>query len=327
MALGRIRTKYTRMSHEIQTQYVPDGLETWTAVSTPHKSGQNFETLRLYCLVLASGGIPYTTETSSGTLYVPESWLSKAQEEIYAFAQEEHHWHNPDPGYQPLQYGRIEPTLWVFFGLLVLHIVTQTEMYKGIGRIEWQQWGSAKEWLILQGQWWRTGTALTLHNDAAHLLGNIGLGGLFVGLLCKEIGSGWGWLLVLGSGMLGNAGNAWFSPAGHTAVGASTAIFGAVGAIGGLRALQGQTGRVVFDSLLPLGACLGIVALLGTGGGNTDVGAHFWGFGCGLFFGALFGSALRREWVPTPLSNTIAAVVAVGLLCSAWVCAIGKATS
>ncbi|MFO7716945.1 MAG: rhomboid family intramembrane serine protease [Thermodesulfobacteriota bacterium] len=315
------------MPHEIQTQYAPKGIENWTAVISPHTPESDFETLRLYCLVLASRGVPYTTDSANGALYVPEPWFPTAQEEINAFAQEEHHWHNPDPGYQPLHYGRIEPTLWVFFGLLLLHIVTQSEMYTGLGRIEWQQWGSAKEWLILQGQWWRTGTALTLHNDAAHLVGNIGLGGLFVGLLCKEIGSGWGWFLVLSSGMLGNAGNAWLSPSGHTAVGASTAIFGAVGAIGGLRALQGQTGRVVFDSLLPLGACLGIVALLGTGGGNTDVGAHFWGFGCGILLGALFGIALRWGWVPTPLSNRLAAVTAIGLLGSAWLCAIGSATS
>ena len=301
----------------------------WVELTSQARLAQGRQTISLYCLVLASRGIPYQLRSTSEQriLCVPESWLETARNELETFALEEEAWHNPEPGHVPLRYGRIEPTLWVFFGLFVFHLLTTATVYEGLGHIAWQEWGSAKEWLILQGELWRSGTALTLHADSAHLAGNIGLGALFVALLCREIGSGWGWLIVVGSGMLGNIGNAWISTYGHTAVGASTAVFGAVGAIGGLRAWQGRGNRVVLDSLLPLGAGLGILAMLGTGGGNTDVGAHFWGFGCGVVLGNLFGGALRLSWVPSSRSNRWAGLTAAALIGGSWLLAISTQIS
>jgi hypothetical protein len=123
---------------------------------------------------------------------------------------------------------------------------------------------------------------------------------------------------------LANIANAWTSPVGHDALGASTAIFAAVGVIGGLRALQGRPGRVFLDSILPLGAGLGILAMLGTSGANTDIGGHFWGFGLGLAWGSLFGAFLRLGWSPTPSSNRLAGLLALGLICSCWGLALGN---
>ena len=72
-------------------------------------------------------------------------------------------------------------------------------------------------------------TALTLHADWQHLLGNLLIGGIFISRLCRDLRSGPAWLLLLASGALGNLANAWLQNPAHRAVGASTAIFGAVG--------------------------------------------------------------------------------------------------
>ncbi|MCE1226661.1 MAG: hypothetical protein LWW87_09280 [Geobacteraceae bacterium] len=48
-------------------------------------------------------------------------------------------------------------------------------------------------------------TALTLHADLQHLLGNLTIGGLFVFLLCRETGTGLSWFLLLAAGGLGQS--------------------------------------------------------------------------------------------------------------------------
>ena len=40
--------------------------------------------------------------------------------------------------------------------------------------------GQAQAQLLLEGQWWRAATALTLHADAGHVLGNCLFGALFM---------------------------------------------------------------------------------------------------------------------------------------------------
>src|SRR2546422_4485816 len=58
---------------------------------------------------------------------------------------------------------------------------------------------------IVAGEWWRTVTALTLHADVPHLLGNAVASVVLVGAVSRELGPGLGlWLLVL-AGAGGNA--------------------------------------------------------------------------------------------------------------------------
>jgi len=107
---------------------------------------------------------------------------------------------------------------------------------------EWFQRGSADATRMMAGEWWRAVTALTLHADATHLLGNALASALLVTAVCQELGSGVGlWLLLL-AGAGGNAITATVHRAGHVSVGASTAMFGAIGVLAGLRIVA--AGRV-----------------------------------------------------------------------------------
>jgi len=82
---------------------------------------------------------------------------------------------------------------------------------------------------IQRGQWWRAWTALTLHLDSAHLVANLGAGVWFGYLAAREIGSGSSWLLTVTGAALANLVEGRFGPATHRSVGASTAVFTALG--------------------------------------------------------------------------------------------------
>jgi len=148
--------------------------------------------------------------------------------------------------------------------------------------------GSADAALILDGEWWRGVTALCLHADIAHVLGNALFGFYFVTAVCRALGSGLGLTLVLAAGAGGNWLNAVSYGRFHDSVGASTAVFGAIGVLAGLalaqRRRQGVRGRRL---IVPIGAGLGLLAMLGTTGARVDIWAHFYG----LFVGAALGLA------------------------------------
>jgi membrane associated rhomboid family serine protease len=154
----------------------------------------------------------------------------------------------------------------------------------------WFQAGAVNSHAVLaQGQWQRLLTALTLHADQMHLVSNFVIGGFITQLLCKSVGSGTAWLSLLLSGLLGNLLNIVFRSEPHYSVGFSTAIFAAIGILCGRQIFS--PGPVLRQLILPLGAGIGLLAMLGSGNesGRTDLGAHLFG----LFSGLLCGLLLR----------------------------------
>jgi membrane associated rhomboid family serine protease len=133
-------------------------------------------------------------------------------------------------------------------------------------------------------------TALTLHADVVHLAGNVILGGGIIHLLSKVVGTGLGWALIFMTGVSGNFLNVVFHRSQHLSVGFSTAVFGAVGLSCGLEIIRR---RRLKGALVALGAGLGLLAMLGTGGERVDLGAHLWGFAVGVALGV--GTSFWRQ--------------------------------
>jgi membrane associated rhomboid family serine protease len=171
--------------------------------------------------------------------------------------------------------------------LLLVYLLEQNRAFA----LDWIATGAADAGLIGQGEWWRVVTALCLHGDAAHLVGNVALGSLFGVLASHRFGSGLAWCGILVSGALGNAINALVQWAPHTSIGASTAVFGALGILAAhtwrTRARHGQATLVRWA---PVISGVVLLSLLGTGGERTDVLAHVTGFGSGVLLGAVFAS-------------------------------------
>ena len=158
------------------------------------------------------------------------------------------------------------------------------------------------------GEWWRLLTPLFLHADAGHLWGNL-FGGLFFGyFLARRIGVGWTYGAALLFGVLGNALNLLtFWSGSHLSIGASTAVFGLLGALPGLRLvdLQREQGERPVSALEKrraawqrggvLAAGLVLLAWLGAGGERTDVLAHLYGFLAGFMVMLVAGRWLTRQ--------------------------------
>jgi membrane associated rhomboid family serine protease len=188
------------------------------------------------------------------------------------------------------------------------------------GESAWFEAGSARaSRMVALGEWWRALTALTLHADLGHALGNVLAGALFGGSVCARLGTGVGAALLLAAGGLGNVANALYHRAGgHDSVGASTAVFAAVGILAadvlGARRLP-RGGR-----LAPLGAAFGLFAMLGTSE-RADYGAHLFGLAAGLALGLLVARPLPAP--PPQRAQLLWGSLAGAALAGAWSLALG----
>jgi membrane associated rhomboid family serine protease len=184
------------------------------------------------------------------------------------------------------------------------------------GRRAWFEDGSADAGRMLAGEWWRAVTALTLHADVPHLLGNGVACVLLVSAVCRSLGPGLGLWLVLLAGAGGNALTAATYGGGHASVGASTAIFGAIGVLAVLRIFAPRRvdagGRKWW---VVAAASLALLAMMGTGP-NADLLAHLFGLLVGSGLGLIAGLALRRT-PPTSIQWMLVAAAGTAILV-AW---------
>jgi len=176
--------------------------------------------------------------------------------------------------------------------------------------------------VIRNHEYWRCITALTLHADAQHFFGNLLFGGLLLGLAARRMGLGLALLLAVLAGTLGNAANALYRPPSHVSLGFSTAVFSLAGIIGADSALrEGLTHGGWRKVLLPPGAALALLAMLGTGGERTDYAAHIFGLAAGTGLGLIAGYILRERGVPRPALQILPGLIALLLPLLAWLAA------
>lgn len=280
------------------------------------------EQARTWALVLRSQHIAHRLDRTAGTwsLWVPEDVHLEATTQLARYEEENAGWtvHLP-PG---PAFDNTTTTALVALALGIFHTVTGLYL-AGFGHapIRWVELGSAHAGPIMAGEWWRVVTALTLHADAAHILGNLAFGGFFITLLCRQLGAGFGWSLVLWSGILGNLINAVLQDPAHRAIGASTAVFGAVGLLSGLRMMEPQW-YAWKDRVLPVAVGLIFLGLLGSGGERTDLGGHLFGFLAGLGLGAGVGAWLKAHALPSRRTQRAMGGLAVLILVVAWLTAL-----
>ncbi len=140
--------------------------------------------------------------------------------------------------------------------------------------------------ILIESQWWRLVTALTLHADIVHLVGNCLIGANIILLLSRAVGYGLCWFMVLMTGTAGNLINILIRDQPHLSVGFSTAVFAAIGILTGIRLRSAQKASLK-QYVLPLGAGTALLTFLGSAGPTTDIGAHFFGFISGIIMGVV----------------------------------------
>jgi membrane associated rhomboid family serine protease len=273
----------------------------------------------LWALVLESRGIPCTIKPEGNVwcLFVPHDSFHAALNELRLFEEENRDWPPRAAARAPME----ENTLATIFVLLLLaafHNLTRLDFsHLGHYPSDWISLGSADSAKILDGQWWRLVTALTLHSGWLHLLGNLVIGGIFIIFVCRYLGTGLAWLLLLGTGVLGNLANAFFQEPSHISIGASTAVFGAIGILTSLNLLRHR--RYLRRRWpLHLGAALSLLTMLGTEGVHTDLGAHLFGFLSGTVLGLVAGYLVGAYGRPGRVVDVLLSLVSVIAVVSAW---------
>ena len=240
-------------------------------------------------LVLLSVGIPQQTLADvSGrfVVVVPAEFVEQAKFEIWQYEQENQPTPAEPENIRP-DYGRAFPGVIAY--LLVI-VAIGWMSGQGSFDLDWFGAGRVDGNLIREGDWWRPFTALTLHGGIKHILGNIVFGILFGIIAGGLLGPGLAWLGIVVAGGLGNTLNVYLLDASHRSIGASTAVFAALGIISGFV----WRGKLMAQDRWAwrLGPIVGGIALLAyTGTGsieeNTDTGAHVAGFACGFVTGMI----------------------------------------
>ncbi len=273
---------------------------------------KTYQQAYLWSLVLQSVNIPHVLEKfqEGWLITVTEQFRDAAIGHIASFEQENRNWPPPkEEAVGLFVFRERQPPTLFFMGLLLIFYWVTGPWITGS---RWFTAGAVDLKQILEhGQWWRLITGLTLHADPVHVLGNVVIGGIVIHFLCKILGSGLGWFLVLAAGTAGNGFNIILRSGQHLSVGFSTAVFGAIGILTGLELKRQFKLRGL---LLPFGAGVSLLAMLGSSGERTDLGAHFCGLLAGIGIGiivALFPAFLawcntwKRQFFLWALSVTV----------------------
>ena len=149
------------------------------------------------------------------------------------------------------------------------------------------------------GEWWRAVTALTVHRELDHLGGNLAFGAFFGYFVGRYLGSGVGWLAVLLAASGANALNAWVQSPAHRSIGASTAVFAALGMLVTYTWRRGYLARHAVARAHRADRRRHRPARVhGHGAARTRIlGAHLFGFIAGLGAGLALARFAPVEWL------------------------------
>lgn len=160
---------------------------------------------------------------------------------------------------------------------------------------EWPAWverGALEARAVVEGgEWWRAATALFLHADAGHLTSNLISGVFAFAAVVTTMGIVRGWVAIWVAAIVGNLAVAWMNAGSdYRSVGASTAVFAALGVLVGRSvrvAMRAERARRWRAALLPLATGVAVLGLYGAGEQRVDVLAHVTGFVAGVVAGAV----------------------------------------
>jgi membrane associated rhomboid family serine protease len=268
-----------------------------------------------WALVLDSVGIPYERRTTveGSSLWVLPTDHARAAFELQYYLRE-----NRRPPAAPLVWPNHPHALYGVYGYALILIAVTLAAVLHLGGRNWHAAGVLDAGFLERGEAWRVLTALTLHADLPHLLSNLAFGALFGYPAARLFGPGIAWLLILLGGGMAYGADAMLHPPNHQLLGASTAVFTALGlvaAYGWRRHLRNWSPWMRRSA--PLIGGIALLAFTGTGGESTDLLAHLAGFVVGTGMGAL----CARLPMPPPGQNGLqwaAGLTATALLAAAW---------
>jgi rhomboid protease GluP len=244
-----------------------------------------------YSLMFEARGIAHDMELrdQQWVLTVDPQALAKAEEEIRRYSAERSVARPQAIPMQPFGGGWIGGCAFIIILLLVAY-AAGLQLFGA----DWFTLG-AVDASPVHRQVWRALTAITLHLDQLHLMGNV-FAGLVVGAAASRLlGPGVAWGAALAAAGAGNYLEMWIAPPTHRSIGASSLVFAALGVVTGVawsHRLALRERRWYRWAPMIIGASL--LTLFGAGGERVDVLAHLLGF----VFGTGAGAALAAAQIP-----------------------------
>jgi rhomboid protease GluP len=187
------------------------------------------------------------------------------------------------------------PGSWVLFALTAVCVgVFLAEERAGGSEVRevLLRFGASRPAHVRTGEWWRFFTALFVHIGPRHLLGNMATLLVLGPALVAALGP-WRFLAVyLLAGVAGNALSYQVTPPDVVSAGASGAILGVLGALGGQRLRFAASAR--YRGWQVVAALLAYLAVAVGAEPGVDTMAHLGGLAAGLVLGLL---------IPPPTTN------------------------
>ncbi len=266
-----------------------------------------------WSLVLASQGIEPELHPAPGgpgaTLSIPEVELGRARAILAQYQRENRHrrWQTA-----------VARVGWVFDwqALGWVALVTLVHLLSIVDKSPLAAAGDFDSVAARGGAWWRSITALFLHVDARHLISNLTIGLVFLGVAMAEYGAGPALLASTLSGVAANWIGLAFRPEHYHGLGASGFVMAALGMIS-VRAFRLEEWRQRPTLTAARGVIsAGFLLILFGFSPESDVLVHVAGFAVGAGLGLLlrpFGGDVPRQtrW-DLPCKLGFAALVSLG---------------
>jgi rhomboid protease GluP len=251
-----------------------------SAASTSRREQADHWSLVLWAMDIANDVV---VDDTGYHINVSPHNIENARRQLAAYEAENSNWPPRDSEVYHEDGAARHPPIILLMGVLVLVYAVSGPW---ADHSPWFQKGAVMgEKILHHRQWWRVFTALTLHSNDVHLLGNVLIGGFLVHFLLRTFGTGLGLTLLLACGGIGNYINVMLQGTVHNSVGFSTAVFATIGILTGRQCvLRKNMARTI---LPPIAAGIGLLAMLGASGEHTDLGAHFFGLVVGFITGTV----------------------------------------
>lgn len=244
---------------------------------------ENQDQLSICSLVLSAMEIPHSIskKESMGVIRVSANDKERATYHLSAYLAENRDWPPRALPADEISSGIQPPTIIIIGALILFYSVTGPWDSHSI----WFESGAGNSSAIIhRGEYFRLLTALTLHADLTHLLGNCFIGGFLLHFFCRLVGPGMGLAATLTAAIIGNGINVYLHGDGHLFIGFSTAVFAVIGMLV-MASYQNRKTLSRFHLFLPFMAGIALLAMLGSSGERTDLGAHLFGLLSGIVIG------------------------------------------
>ena len=234
-----------------------------------------------WSLVFHAMGIPHKIISlqSGWIIHVKDKYRKEAEHQIELYGKEN------SPSF--LEKNTEKDTLIKYIPLLFsfLLIVFHIFIYTRADYQQFLEFGCMSADIIKKYQLWRGVTALTIHIDFTHLFSNLIFGSLIIASVQRQIGKGFGWLMILFASFAGNFLNGLLHSAPFKSIGASTAVFSALGILTSIQFIK-KIREKTRQSWTPLFAAAVLLGLLSQGK-YIDLLGHFLGLFTGLILGII----------------------------------------